>query len=216
MSEWKDSIQWKLSIHILTLFIYIIIILLQSYVYINLHHQLFITAAACVAEEILRRTRIWYMMAFRSLSLFVSFLMYRQFLKSTKLAIWIFWPVNLSQINSEFHDKNKVGASPLNLGPKQGHWPELPLFDSLICLKFRKEVAWSCDKRRKHIVLFFDTGIWIIHGQHLICIVQRCVWVCLAGCYWSNMGVVRTKLAINVIGVCNSFGLICKRGDRLI
>ena len=57
--------------------------LLQSYMYmyISLHHQLFITAAAHIAEEILKRTRICYMMAFRSISLFVSFLFYTQFLK---------------------------------------------------------------------------------------------------------------------------------------
>ena len=61
--------------------------LLQSYMYISLHHRLFITAAAHIAEEILRRTRICYMMAFRSLSLFVSFLFYTQSLKSTELII---------------------------------------------------------------------------------------------------------------------------------
>ena len=47
-------------------------------------------------------------MVYRLLSLFVSFLVYTQFLESTKLAIWIFWPVNLRSINSEFHDRNKV------------------------------------------------------------------------------------------------------------
>ena len=67
---------------------YIIIMLLQSYMYIILHHQLFITAAAArIAEEILRGTRICYMMAFRSLSLFVSFLVYTKSLKSIKLNI---------------------------------------------------------------------------------------------------------------------------------
>ena len=66
---------------------YIMIMLLQSYMYISLHHQLFITAAARIAEETLRGTRICYMMAFRSISLFVSFLVYTHYLKSIKLNI---------------------------------------------------------------------------------------------------------------------------------
>ena len=141
--------------------------LLQSYMYISLHHQLFITAAARIAEEIPRRTRISYMMAFRSLSLFVRFLVYTQFLKSTRLTIWIFWPANLRMI---YWSKCKATY----VGPKQRH-----------CLSHHSLTHWlaeyfimklSCDKERQYIVLFY-TGIWMIHGQHFICIVKKCMIV---------------------------------------
>ena len=121
--------------------------------YISLHHQLFITAAARIAEETPRRTRICYMMAFRSLSLFVSFLVYTQFLKSNKLAIWIFWPVSLrttySQFNGKFQGRYiRSSASPLYLRPET---------KTLAYLNHQSLTYWlgkyfkKCDEGRQYI-----------------------------------------------------------------
>ena len=71
--------------------------LLQSYMYIILHHQLFITAAACKAEEILRGTRICIQDGLQITQLICKFL-------SVHTISWIYQIGHLDILASQFEE----------------------------------------------------------------------------------------------------------------